>query len=81
MIEIEGFREIVEELLEEIPTELFEELNGGVRVLPECEINLHALNDDLITLREYHHSAVMVAMLLFIMDHLCVFLKIYQEKN
>lgn len=59
MIEIEEFLEIIEELSEEIPSEFFEGLNGGVRVLEECKINPHAVNDDLIILGEYHHSSIM----------------------
>jgi len=59
MIELEEFLEIVEELSAEIPTEFFEELNGGIRVLEECRINPHAVNDDLIVLGEYHHSSTM----------------------
>ena len=59
MIEKEEFFEIVEELSAEIPTEFFEGLNGGVRVLEECKINAHAVNNDLVTLGEYHHSSMM----------------------
>lgn len=59
MIELEKFLEIVEELSDEIPAEFFEGLNGGVRVLEECKINPHAINDDLIIMGEYHHSSVM----------------------
>ena len=59
MVEIEEFLEIVEELSEEIPLEFFEGLNGGVRVLEECKINPHAVDDDLIILGEYHNSWTM----------------------
>jgi len=59
MVEIEEFLEIVESLSEEIPAEFFEGLNGGVRVLPECKFNPHAVNDDLVILGEYHYSSIM----------------------
>jgi len=59
MIESEEFLEIVESLLDEIPEEFYKELSGGVRVLDEPKINQHAINNDLITLGEYHHEAVL----------------------
>lgn len=59
MIEMEEFLEITDQLSEEIPPELFEGLNGGVRIDAECKINPHARNDDLIILGEYHRSGVM----------------------
>ena len=59
MIEIEEFLEIVEALSEEIPSEFFEGLNGGVRVLETCKVNPRAVDNDLFTLGEYHHSFAM----------------------
>lgn len=59
MIELEEFLEITEELSAEIPQEFFEGLNGGVRISPECKVNSHAQNDDLIIAGEYHRQSVM----------------------
>lgn len=59
MIEMEEFLEITDQLSEEVPPELFEGLNGGVRISSECKINPHAQNDDLIILGEYHRGRVM----------------------
>lgn len=59
MVKSEEFLEIMEELLEEIPEEFHKELSGGVRVLDECRISPHTVNDDLIILGEYHHNAVL----------------------
>lgn len=59
MIEMKEFLEIAEQLSEEIPPELFEGLNGGVRIASECKINPHARNDDLIILGEYQRSGMM----------------------
>ena len=59
MIEVEEFLGIVEELSEEIPSEFFEELHGGIRVLEECKFNPHAVNNDLVILGEYHRNRTM----------------------
>jgi len=59
MIEVEEFLGIVEELSGEIPQEFFEGLNGGVRVMEECKINPHAVDNDLVILGEYHRNRAM----------------------
>lgn len=53
MISIEAYREIVSELMDELPEEFFRELTGGVITSEETEIPEYAAGDDLFTLGKY----------------------------
>lgn len=53
MIGMDAFRQIVSELLDELPREFFRELSGGVIVSEAVEIPPYAQGEDLYTLGHY----------------------------
>ena len=53
MISIEEYRQIVSELLDELPGEFFRELSGGVIVSEATVIPDYAVGDDLFTMGQY----------------------------
>ena len=65
MIGTEEYREIVSELLDELPQEFFRELSGGVIVSDALEIPDYARNYDLFTLGHYQISAGMRQIILY----------------
>jgi hypothetical protein len=56
MVTIEEMQEMLDELAEELPRKFYEELNGGILLLPDRKLSPEALDEDLFTLGEYHHS-------------------------
>ena len=56
MITIEEMEEMLDEVAAELPARFYEELNGGILLLPETRLSPEALDDDLYTLGEYHYS-------------------------
>lgn len=57
MISIERVHEMLEEIADTFPAAFFEELNGGICLLPEAKHSPHALkNSQLYILGEYHHN-------------------------
>ena len=52
-MDIDDFQKILEVITEEIPEELFRELNGGVIVLPEFKLHPESQNPCLYTMGEY----------------------------
>ena len=55
MISIGEYRQIVSELLDELPKEFFRELTGGVIVSPAAEVPDYALENDIYTMGQYQH--------------------------
>lgn len=53
MIGIEEYRDILSDLLDELPGEFFDGLTGGVIVSEETRIPSHARGNDLYTLGQY----------------------------
>ena len=47
---------MLEELAEELPSEFYKELNGGIMLLPETKRNTILDTDNLFILGEYHRS-------------------------
>jgi hypothetical protein len=58
-ISIDRVQEILDGLAEELPPIFYEELNGGILLLPEAHRSQFARADDLWTLGEYRHSHAM----------------------
>jgi hypothetical protein len=56
MMTIEYMNEILDRLAEELPPIFYEELNGGILLLPEAHRSEHAKADDLWTLGQYRHN-------------------------
>ncbi|HAE62394.1 MAG TPA: hypothetical protein DCG38_08695 [Eubacteriaceae bacterium] len=59
MISIDEMEEMLNEIAEKFPKELFKELNGGILLLPAAKENEHSLNHDLFILGEYHRGGTM----------------------
>lgn len=59
MITIDEMQIILNELAEELPQEFYNELNGGIVLLPEMKRSPHAKADDLFILGEYRVSSTM----------------------
>jgi len=58
MIGIERVHEMLEEIAEGFPAAFYEELNGGISLLPELKYSPHARGNDLYILGEYHRSVM-----------------------
>ncbi len=48
--------EMLDDIVDEMPSELFRELNGGVILLPESKVHPCAANNDLFILGEYRRD-------------------------
>ena len=59
MISIDEMETMLDEIAQELPKELFRELNGGVVLLPGIKMNDHSVANDLYIMGEYHRSAAM----------------------
>ena len=59
MITIEEAQDILEEVAEGLPHQFFEELNGGILLLPNAKKSEYDLADDLYILGEYCYSPSM----------------------
>jgi hypothetical protein len=56
LITIEEMEEMLDELAGELPEQFYKELNGGILLLPDTRLSPEAIDNDLYTLGEYHHS-------------------------
>lgn len=54
MIPIEEVEEILEEIATELPQEFYKELNGGIILLPDVRLDPAGLYKDLYIMGEYH---------------------------
>lgn len=59
MITIEETESILNEISEELPTEFYKELNGGILLLPNAEMHPEDEADDLYVLGQYHYDFAM----------------------
>lgn len=59
MISIDEMETMLDEIAEELPKELYRELNGGVVLLPQTKMNGYSVASDLYTMGEYHRSTSM----------------------
>ena len=53
-MDIDSFQQILDEVAEEIPEDLLQNLNGGILVLPEIQYHPQATDRDLYVMGEYH---------------------------
>ena len=58
MISIDRMHEMLEQIAEEFPEEFFEDLNGGISLLPEMKLSPYAQGNGLYILGEYHHDVM-----------------------
>lgn len=59
MISIEDTERIAGEIVDELPDELFAQLNGGVNISPEFRFSPYAIDGDLIILGEYTSDPIL----------------------
>ena len=58
MFTIEETNEMLNEIADTIPEELYRELSGGITLLPQAKIHPKAINNDLYILGEYCISSI-----------------------
>ncbi|MDR0852777.1 MAG: metallopeptidase family protein [Clostridiales Family XIII bacterium] len=59
MMTIDEMQDILDDLADELPDSMYEQLNGGVLLLPEAKRSPHARADDLYILGEYRIDHMM----------------------
>ena len=59
VIDIDEFTEIMDDISEELPKEFYNDLNGGILILPQERVSPHARNDDLYILGTYNRNSSM----------------------
>lgn len=53
MLTIQEVNEILNELVDELPTEVFTDLSGGISLVPERKVNPQGRSEDLLIMGEY----------------------------
>lgn len=64
MVSLDEAREMLDDLVAELPEGIFERLNGGVLLRPDVKLSPEAVGNDLYTLGEYTNSYSMGRMVL-----------------
>lgn len=59
VVSIDTFEMILSEIADELPEDLFVNLNGGILLIPEMKMHPEAINNDLYIMGEYHYDSVM----------------------
>jgi hypothetical protein len=59
MMTIDEMQDVLDELAEELPEVFYNDLNGGIVLLPEARESEYSRKADLYTLGEYHHGGAM----------------------
>ena len=52
---IEEVQILLDEIAEELPLELYKDLNGGILLLNQIKLHEKSIDDDLYVLGEYHY--------------------------
>lgn len=58
MIEFEECAQMLDEIADSMPYELYRNLNGGISLLPQSKVHPAALNNDLFILGEYIRNSL-----------------------
>ena len=58
MYTFEDIGNMLDEICEEIPQPFFDDLNGGVNLLPDTKMHESAINDDLYIMGAYHRDSL-----------------------
>ena len=56
MLGFEKFAQILDEIANNLPEEIYVELNGGVNLLPNCKIHPESKDGELFVLGDYNHN-------------------------
>lgn len=59
MVTIDEAQAMLDEIAEELPEQIYRELNGGILLLPQIKMSPHAVADDLYILGEYQSGGSM----------------------
>ena len=65
MYEFEEVAQMLDEIADSMPYELYRDLNGGISLLPQVKIHPQALHNDLYILGEYIRNSLGNAIVLF----------------
>ena len=58
MITIDEVQTILDEIAEELPFELYKDLNGGIILLPQIKLHKRSVDDDLYVMGEYRNEKI-----------------------
>ena len=58
MITIDEVQEILDEIAEEFPSEIYRDLNGGIILLPQAKLHKKSIDDDLYVMGEYRNERI-----------------------
>ena len=58
MYSFEECGEMLDEIADSVPYELYRELSGGLRLVPQSKLHPKAVDNDLYILGEYHRSSI-----------------------
>lgn len=58
MISFDEAADMLDEIADSLPQELYRELNGGIVVVPEFKIHNKAVDNDLYIMGEYHRDSL-----------------------
>ena len=58
MISIDEFQNMVQKIADDLPEELFVNLNGGILILQELKFHPNARQEDLYIMGEYHYDSL-----------------------
>ena len=58
MASIEEVQIILDEIAEELPPEIYKDLNGGIILLPQVKLHKESVDDDLYVMGEYRHERI-----------------------
>jgi hypothetical protein len=58
MASIEEVQLILDEIAEELPPEIYKDLNGGIILLPQVKLHKKSVDDDLYVMGEYRHEMI-----------------------
>ncbi|NLK64970.1 MAG: metallopeptidase family protein [Tissierellia bacterium] len=58
MVTIEEVQTILDEIAEELPAEIYKDLNGGIILLPQVKLHKKSVNDDLYVMGEYRNEKI-----------------------
>lgn len=57
LITLNEMESILEEIVKDFPEKFFDELNGGILLMPDIRMNKNAVKNDLYVLGEYHYDS------------------------
>ena len=59
MITIEEVQVLLDDIAEELPPEIYKDLNGGIILLPQVKLHEKSVDDYLYVLGEYHRERIL----------------------